>query len=70
MTNSRLSKTLIFATILLGALALAATIAAEKPVHSASTASFGEIHGNAHVENLPVEEADDQSVVYSRAAQR
>lgn len=70
MTNSRLFQTLIFATILLGALALAATIGSDKAAHSSSTASFGDIHGNAHVDNLPVEEADDQSVIYSRAAQR
>jgi hypothetical protein len=34
------------------------------------TLSIWEIHNQAHLENLPVQEADDQSLVFSRKGRR
>jgi hypothetical protein len=35
-----------------------------------ATINIMEIHNRAHLENLPVEEVDDQSLVFSREARR
>lgn len=60
------------------AIALLAGVVAlwpDRPVTNASarpiaTASFFELHRNAHMENLPVQEFEDQTFVYSKTAQR
>lgn len=72
MTDRLNSKTFIVAgivaSIALGALAIWATPSV--PPQSAAAYWFGEEFRNANLDNLPVQEVDDQTFVYSRSAQR
>jgi hypothetical protein len=63
------TKTIVFAvTLLVGALAFwMGRPAAIPTAASVVQASFLELHRNAHLDNLPVQEMNDQTVVFSSA---